>query len=164
MSGYNKVILKGVLGADAEVKTLESGVNVATISVAVNKSYSDKTTGEKKYKVEWFRVEAWKELATFLGTYGKKGTELLIDGELKNETWEKDGHTHRAVKIVAKEIVFVGSKSSTAAPAQAAPAQAAPAQAAPAQVAPAQVAPATAVSSSEFMSGMQNGVDDDMPF
>lgn len=161
MSGYNRVILKGTVGADAEVKALEGGNNVATVSIAVNESYTDKNTGEKKSKVEWFRVEAWKGLATFLGTYGKKGTEFLIEGKLKNESWEKDGQTQRSTKIVAENIVFSGAKSTSGAPAQ----STAPAQAqtqAPAQ-STAQ-APAQTVSSSEFMGGMQNGADDDMPF
>ncbi len=162
MSGYNRVILKGTVGADAEVKALESGNNVATVSIAVNESYTDKNTNEKKSKVEWFRVEAWRGLATFLGTYGKKGTEFLIEGKLKNESWEKDGQTQRSTKIVAENIVFSGTKSTSTAPAQSAAPAAAPQ--APAQAAAPAAAPAQAVSSSEFMGGMQNGADDDMPF
>jgi len=175
MNGYNRVVLVGTVGQDAEVKALEGGNSVATVSLAINDSYTDKNTGERKTKTEWVRVEAWKGLATFLGTYGKKGTGFLVEGRIKTDSWEQDGQTKYSTKVVAEQILFTSSKgpgeSTNAAPAQAqnnAPAQAqnnAPVQ--EQNSAPAQTqnnAPAQAVSSGEFIGGMQNGNDDDLPF
>ena len=165
MNGYNRVILKGTVGKDAEVKLLEGGNSVATMSIAINDSYTDKTSGERKTKVEWVRIEAWKGLATWLGTYGKKGTDFLIEGRIKTDSWEQDGDTKYSTKVVAEQVIFTNSKGAstqtTDAPVEnAAPA---PANAAPA---PAQnTAPANeAVSSGEFIAGVQNGNDDDLPF
>ena len=106
MNGYNKVILKGTAGGDAEVKTLEGGSTVANMSIAINDSYTDKESGERKTKVEWVRIEAWKGLATWLGQYGKKGTDFLIEGRIKTDNWEKDGETRYSTKVVAEKIIF----------------------------------------------------------
>jgi len=109
MNGYNKVILMGTVGADAEVKTLDGGNTVASMSIAVNDSYTDKTTGERKQTTEWVRIEAWKGLATFLGNWGKKGQAFLIEGRLKTDSWEQDGITKYSTKVVAERVNFAGS-------------------------------------------------------
>ncbi len=167
MNGYNRVVLVGTVGQDAEVKALEGGNSVATISLAINDSYTDKNTGERKTKTEWVRVEAWKGLATFLGTYGKKGTGFLVEGRIKTDSWEQDGQTKYSTKVVAEQIIFTSSKAPGEANNGAPAKNSAPAQNnTPAQnSAPVQNnAPAQTVSSNEFVSGMQNGTDDDLPF
>ena len=112
MNGYNKVILMGTAGADAEVKTLESGNAVANMSIAINETYLDKSN-VRQTNTQWFRVEAWNGLANFLGQYGKKGTPFLIEGKLKTESYEKDGVTTYFTKIIANNINFAGNKSNT---------------------------------------------------
>ena len=56
MSGVNKVILIGNLGKDPEVRHLESGVAVASFSLATSESYKDRTTGERKTITEWHNI------------------------------------------------------------------------------------------------------------
>jgi len=178
MEGYNKVILKGTVGADAEVKTLEGGNAVATMSIAINESYTDKTSGERKTNTEWVRIEAWRGLANFLGKHGKKGTNFYIEGKYKTETWQQEGVTKYSHKFVADTVRFVGSRpteqstvqnvaeQSTSPVAQATQnnTQTAPvAQATQNNTQTAPVAQAT-VTSGEFIGGMQNGNDDDLPF
>ena len=174
MNGYNKVILMGTAGADAEVKTLENGNAVASMSIAINETYLDKSN-VRQTNTQWFRIEAWNGLANFLGQYGKKGTPFLIEGKLKTESYEKDGVTTYFTKIIANNINFAGNKSNTqAAQPQAAQPQAAQPQAAqpqyntqqpqyqnaPVQQAQQQVSQYT--TSDEFMNGMGNS--DDLPF
>lgn len=187
MNGFNKVILMGTAGADAEVKTLEGGNVVASMNIAVNESYTDKE-GNRQTKTEWVRIEAWRGLATFLGNYGKKGSTFLIEGKIKTDSWEQDGQTRYSTKVVANGINFAGSKPANAhgAPAPAAAPVAQPAvqpAAAPvaqptaqptAQPAAAPVAPAPAqatqqvnnyVTNEEFTGGMPDGGQiDDLPF
>jgi single-strand DNA-binding protein len=183
MNGLNKVIIMGTVGQDAEVKTID-GQNgqstVARISIAVNDSYTDKS-GQRQQTTEWFRVEAWNGLANFLSNYGKAGTNFLVEGKLKNETWEnKEGVTQRSTKVVADRILFTGGKSNNnnqsqpqqqqsmqQAPQQ--PMQQAPQQ--PMQQAPQQSVPQqtqeqvnTYVNSDQFVNGMNNGGGDDLPF
>ena len=176
MNGYNRVILMGTVGADAEVKALEGGNSVANMSIAVNESYSD-AAGVRQTKVQWFKVEAWKGLANFMGSYCKKGTALLIEGRLKTESYEKDGVTMYSTKIVANSINFAGIKSSPGdAPQAAAPVAQAAAPvaqaAAPVAQAPQAAAPVAQaaqqaeqyVSNDQFVGGMDNGQGDDLPF
>ena len=61
MSGVNKVILVGNLGADPEVRYTATGQAVANFSVAVNENWTDKT-GEKQERTEWVRVTCWDKL------------------------------------------------------------------------------------------------------
>ena len=153
MNGYNRVILMGTVGADAEVRALEGGNTVASVSIAVNESYTDQA-GVRQTKTQWFKIEAWKGLAEFLGSYGKKGTAFLVEGKLKQESYEKDGVTMYSTKIVANSINFAGAKPApTPSTAQAAPvAQAAQQQA------------EQYISSDNFMNGMDNNQGDDLPF
>ncbi len=168
MNGFNSVTIMGTVGADAQVTVLEGDKSVAKLSIAVNDSYVDKTSGERKQTTEWVRVEAWNKLATFLGQWGKKGTGFLIIGRLKTDSWEQDGKTNYSTKVVASEIKFTGTKPSSDAPAQNvaaaqvneyqnAPAQAPVAQAPVAQ-APAAQAPAPATA------GTMPANTDDLPF
>ena len=167
MNGYNRVILMGTVGADAEVRALEGGNAVASMSIAVNESYTDQA-GQRQTNVQWFRIEAWKGLANFLGNYGKKGTAFLIEGRLKTESYEKDGITMYSTKVVANNINFAGTKSTSNEPAQQQfqqPVQQQfqqPAQQPAQQQAVNQVNEYT--SSESFTQGMNSGVADDLPF
>jgi single-strand DNA-binding protein len=180
MNGYNRVILMGTVGSDAEVRALEGGNTVANVSIAVNESYAN-AAGERKTNVQWFKVEAWKGLANFLGQYGKKGTAFLVEGRLKQESYEKDGVTMYSTKVVANSINFAGTKSAGAPVAQAPVAQAPVAQAPVAQAPVAQAPVAQApvaqapvanaqqqvneyTSNQDFVNGMNNGQGDDLPF
>ena len=147
----------GTVGNDAEVRVLEGGNTVANVSIAVNESYTD-AAGVRQTKVQWFRVEAWKSVATFLGSYAKKGTALLVEGRLKQETYEKDGHTMTSIKVIATSVDFAGFKSATAPVAQAPVAQAPVAQL------PTQAPVAQAVTNEQFVHGMANNAPDDLPF
>ena len=163
MNGYNRVILMGTVGADAEVKALEGGNSVANMSIAVNESYVDKNN-VRQTKVQWFKVEAWKGLANFMGNYCKKGTALLVEGRLKTETYEKDGHTMYSTKVIANSIDFAGNKSTPAAQVAESAAPVAQAPVAQAPVAQATQQTEQYVTNDQFVSGMGNGQDDDLPF
>ena len=63
MSSVNKVILVGRLGKDPEVRALDSGVKVASFSLATSESYRDKNTGEKVENTEWHNVVLWRGIA-----------------------------------------------------------------------------------------------------
>ena len=171
MNGLNSVTIMGTVGADAQVTILEGDKSVAKLSIAVNDSYVDKTSGERKQTTEWVRVEAWNKLATFLGQWGKKGTGFLVQGRLKTDSWEKDGVTQYSTKVVAEKILFTGGKTNSAAPAQnVAAAQvneyqaAAPAPVAAAPVAVAPVAAAPVAATPAPAGTMPDGQVDDLPF
>jgi single-strand DNA-binding protein len=106
----NNVHLEGNLGKDAEHKTTTNG-EVTNFSIAVNKRWKDKKTGESKERVEWFEVEAWGPRAKFAATL-KKGTPIIVEGEIHIDESEKDGAKYRNVKINSNSIRKVDYSSS----------------------------------------------------
>ena len=101
----NKVILLGNLGQDPDVRTMQSGKKVATMSLATSDSWKDKETGEKKEKTEWHRVVVFNEgLIGVVENYIKKGTKLYIEGAIQTRKWTDDSGTEK----YTTEIVIQG--------------------------------------------------------
>jgi len=105
----NLVIIKWTLGKDPEMKTTPSWVEVTKVSVATNKSWKDKEWNRQE-KTTWHNVVAWKGLAKLLGNYFHKGEQILITGEIDNQTYEKDWQTRYTTNIIASNIEFVWNK------------------------------------------------------
>ena len=101
----NKVILLGNLGQDPDVRTMQSGKKIATMSLATSDSWKDKETGEKKEKTEWHRVVVFNEgLVGVVENYIKKGTKLYIEGALQTRKWTDDSGTEK----YTTEVVILG--------------------------------------------------------
>ena len=101
----NKVILLGNLGQDPDVRTMQSGKKIATMSIATSDSWKDKDTGEKKEKTEWHRIVVFNEgLIGVVENYIKKGTKLYIEGALQTRKWTDDAGTEK----YTTEIVIQG--------------------------------------------------------
>jgi len=100
MSSLNKVQLIGRLGKDPEVRHLDSGVNVASFSIATSESYTNKA-GEKVEQTEWHNIVAWGKLAEIIEKWVNKGMLVYVEGKLKTRKWEKDGQTHYTTEIFA---------------------------------------------------------------
>lgn len=110
MSGINKVIVVGRLGADPEVKYTNNGVAVARFSVATSDQWLDKTTGEKKERTEWHRVVVWNKLAELCGQYLGKGKQVYVEGPLQTRSWEdRDGVKRFTTEIRALTVQFLGA-------------------------------------------------------
>lgn len=110
MAGVNKVILLGNLGADPEIRHLESGSKVANISVATSESYVK--NGERFEQTEWHRVELWDKLADLCERYLAKGRTVYIEGKIRTSTYQdKDGVTRYDKRIRATNLTFVGGRN-----------------------------------------------------
>ena len=120
MSGVNKVILIGNLGADPEVRHLQNGVSVANFRIATSEVYKDKTTGEKREQTEWHSIVAWRGLAEITEKYLKKGSKVYVEGKLRTRKWEKDGIDRYTTEIMADEMSLLdrptGERSNEPAP------------------------------------------------
>ena len=110
MAGVNKVILVGNLGKDPEVRHLESGVPVASFSIATSESYNDKTSGERKTVTEWHNIVLWRGLAEVAEKYLHKGDQVYIEGKLRTRQWEKDGVTRYSTEIVGENMTMLGGR------------------------------------------------------
>ena len=104
MAGINKVILVGNLGNDPEVRALENGTKVATLSLATSESYTDKD-GNRQEQTEWHRVVYWRKTAEVVEKYLKKGSKIYVEGRLKTRSWtDKDNVTRYTTEIVGDRM------------------------------------------------------------
>jgi len=113
MSGVNKAILVGHLGADPEMRHTQSGTAVATFRVATTERYNDRS-GERQERTEWHRVVTWAKLAEICNTYLKKGKQVYIEGRIQTRQWEdQSGATRYTTEIVANNMVMLGRAGDT---------------------------------------------------
>lgn len=99
----NRVQLLGNIGRDAEIKTTNSGIRVATLSVATSESWKDKQSGEWKERTEWHRVVVWSPaLVKRIEDQITKGTPVLIEGKLETRSYEAEGQKRYVTEIVVR--------------------------------------------------------------
>lgn len=103
----NSVCIMGRIVRDPELRITPSGVSVCSFSVAVERDFKN-ANGEKE--TDFFDITAWRNTADFVANYFKKGRMIVIMGRLQAETYEKDGQTRKAVKIIADSVYFGDSK------------------------------------------------------
>lgn len=101
----NHVVLHGRLTKDIELKQA-GGFSVTEFTVAWSEKY--KETETKCFA----RCKAWRNTAEFLNKYFKKGQELVVEGKLVTESWEKDGQTQSRTIVSVEKAHFCGTKSS----------------------------------------------------
>ena len=101
----NKVILVGNLGADPEIRRLNSGDPVVNLRIATSESWRDKNSGERKEKTEWHSVVIFNDnLAKVAEQYLKKGMKVYLEGALQTRKWEKDGVERYTTEIVLQKF------------------------------------------------------------
>lgn len=108
MSGVNKVILVGRLGADPEVKAIGSGSTVARLNIATSESWVK--DGNRQERTEWHRVTVWGKLAEICGKHLAKGRQVYVEGKLQTRQWEdQQGQKRYTTEIVASTVQFLGA-------------------------------------------------------
>lgn len=98
----NKVILVGNLGADPEIRRMNSGDAVVNLSIATSESWRDKQSGERREKTEWHRVVIFNEqLGKVAEQYLKKGAKVYLEGQLQTRSWDdQSGQKKYTTEIV----------------------------------------------------------------
>jgi single-strand DNA-binding protein len=102
----NRVILVGRLTRDPEFKTI-NGNSLVNFSLATNRTYS--VQGSRKEETHYFDCEAWGKLADIIRKYTSKGKQVLVEGRLKQDTWESDGKKMSRIRIVTENLQLLGS-------------------------------------------------------
>lgn len=116
MSGVNKVIIVGRLGADPEVKTISTGNTVTRLSVATSENWTDRD-GQKQERTEWHRVVVWGKQAELCGKYLTKGRQVYLEGRLQTRSWEdQQGQKRYTTEVVASTVQFLSGGSPNANP------------------------------------------------
>lgn len=118
----NHIVIIGRLTRDPELKTTNSGIPVVSFSIAVDRDFADKESGE--HGVDFIDVTAWRHTAEFVSRYFTKGRMAVVSGRLQTRNWtDKEGNKRKAVEIVADNVYFGDSKRNDSEPsAQSAPA------------------------------------------
>lgn len=100
----NKVILVGNLGRDPEIRSTQSGEDIAQLSIATSETWRDKATGERKERTEWHRVVIFNEgLVKVAKAYLKKGAKVYIEGQLQTRKWTDQAGTEKyTTEVVLK--------------------------------------------------------------
>jgi single-strand DNA-binding protein len=117
MANFNKVILAGNLTRDPELRYTPKGSAVVKFTLAINRTWKNEA-GENKEEVSFVDVEAWGRQAEVIAQYMRKGRPFLVDGRLKQDTWE-DKNTHQKqskLKVVLEGFSFIDSKGPEGAP------------------------------------------------
>lgn len=113
----NKVILIGNVGADPEIRSLNSGDRVANIRLATSETWKDRSTGEKKERTEWHRVVVFNDgLVGVIENYVRKGSKLYVEGQIQTRKWQdQSGEDRYSTEIVLQKfggsITLLGGKN-----------------------------------------------------
>jgi single-strand DNA-binding protein len=115
MASFNSVHLVGTLTRDPEIKYLPKGTAVASFGLALNSYYTDKT-GTKREETTFVDCEAFERTAEVIGEYCKKGSSILVDGRLKQDTWDDKttGQKRSKLKVVVGVMQLLDRKPASA--------------------------------------------------
>ncbi len=106
----NKVILAGRIVADPELKQTQSGTNVVSIRIAVNRGFRSRDA-QQQNEADFFNVTAWQNTAEFIAKYFRKGSAICICGRIQNRSWvDQNGQKRYSTDIIAEEANFVESR------------------------------------------------------
>jgi len=107
----NKVMLIGNVGADPEIRVTASGVKVAKVSLATNRTWTDRG-GQQQERTEWHRLNMWDRLADIVEQYVHKGDRLYAEGRLEYSQSEDDkGNVRYFTDIRVFDMVMLGGQS-----------------------------------------------------
>ena len=116
MAGLNRVILCGRLGADPEVRSFQNGGKVVNMRLATSETWKDKNSGERKERTEWHSVAIFNEgIAGVAERFLKKGSEVLIEGQLETRKWQdQSGNDRYTTEVVIRpfggSLTLVGGR------------------------------------------------------
>ena len=110
MPAYQQLIIVGNCVADPELRYSASGVAIGSFRVAVNKSWVDRNTDEKREKVTYFRVTAWRALGETCNQFLRKGSPVMVIGEVEASAYENSDGPQASLEVTASSVQFLGSK------------------------------------------------------
>ena len=105
----NRIILMGRLTRDPELRHTQTGTAVASFSLAVDRDFKDKQTGERS--TDFIDVVAWRQTGEFVSRYFTKGRMAVVEGRLQSRKYtDRDGNSRTAFEVVADNVYFGDSK------------------------------------------------------
>lgn len=106
----NKVVIMGRLARDPELRRTGNGTAVASFTLAVDRDFKDKSSGERA--TDWIDCVAWRQTGEFVSRYFSKGRMAVVEGRLQIRDWtDQNGNKRRTTEVVADNIYFGDSKA-----------------------------------------------------
>ena len=107
----NHIVLMGRLTRDPELRQTQSGVSVASFTLAVDRDFQSRDGGEKQ--TDFIDVVAWRNTAEFVSKWFTKGQMAVVSGRLQIRDWtDREGGKRRSAEVVADNVYFGDSKKS----------------------------------------------------
>lgn len=105
----NHIVLMGRLTRDPELRRTQSGLAVASFTLAVDRDFANQQTGERE--TDFIDVVAWRSTAEFVSKYFTKGRMAVVSGRLQLRSYtDRDGNKRKASEVVADNVYFGDSK------------------------------------------------------
>ena len=105
----NHIVIMGRFTKDPELRRTGSGVAVTSFTVAVDRDFGNKDSGEKE--TDFIDCVAWRQTGEFVSKYFSKGRMAVVSGRLQIRSWtDKDGNNRRVAEVVADNVYFGDSK------------------------------------------------------
>lgn len=105
----NHIVIMGRLTRDPELRHTQSGTAVANFTLAVDRDFKDKQTGERT--TDFIDVVAWRSTGEFANKYFTKGRMAVVEGRLQMRDWtDKEGNKRTSAEVVADNVYFADSK------------------------------------------------------
>jgi len=112
-NSYNKIVLIGHVGRDPEVRYTQQNRAVTNFSIATSEVFRT-FEGENEKRTQWHKIVAWGKLAEFVEKFVRKGKQILVEGNLRYNSWTgQDGVKRTSAEIYAESIVLLGKKDSS---------------------------------------------------
>lgn len=106
----NKICIMGRMTSDPELKSTTTGTPVTSFTLAVDRNFKDKQTGERA--VDFIPCTAWRGTAEFVSRYFMKGRMAVVEGSLQMRKWtDKDGNKRTSAEVVAENVYFGDTKT-----------------------------------------------------
>lgn len=106
----NKVTLVGNIGVDPDIRYTKTGETVVSFTMATNKRWKDKTTGELKQTTEWHKLVAFNSVAERAKEELSRGVPIKVEGEIRSNRWEKNGYEHLRQEVVVHDFELAGRR------------------------------------------------------
>lgn len=105
----NRAMLIGRITAVPDMRYTPHGTPVCTFTVATNKSWTDKTTGQRQESAEFTRCVAWRKLAEICSQVLTKGRQVYVDGRLQTREWEtQERGKQRTTELILENMIALG--------------------------------------------------------
>ena len=105
----NHIVIMGRLTRDPELRSTQSGVNVASFTVAVDRDFGGRDGGERQ--TDFIDCVAWRSTGEFVSKYFRKGSMIVVSGRLQSRKWQdRDGNNRTSWEISADNVYFGESR------------------------------------------------------